>query len=97
MRVDIIPPDEYNLIRIMRKIFQNDDKEDKLTGVDMTFEEALKNLKLEREKRKIKIKRIESEIEKGSISEEQRDQLLRKKYKHDEWKDLIENTLNGIE
>jgi len=97
MRVDIIPSDELELIRIMRKIFQNKDKEDELPGIDMTFEEALNNLRLEKERRKIKIKQLESQLEDRSVSEEQKNQLLKTKYQHDEWKDLIENTIEEIE
>ena len=59
MRDDTIPPKEVNLIRIIRKICQNNDKSDDLPGVDVSFEEALENLKLEKERRRIKIKRLD--------------------------------------
>lgn len=97
MRVDIIPPEDTSLIRIMRKIFQSKDESDELPGVDMTLDEALENLKLERKKRKIKIKRLESQLEKNSLSEEQKNKLLKLKNRHDEWKYFIDDTLEEYE
>lgn len=97
MRDDTIPPKELNLIRILRKVCQNDDKSDELPGVDVSFEEALKNLKLEKERRKIKIKSLESKIKNDQISREQKNRLKQIKNEHDEWKNLIDNTLEDIE
>lgn len=97
MRVDSIPPEELSIIRIMRKIFQKENKDDKLPGVDMTFDEALDNLRLERERRKLKIKQLESELEKRSVSKKEKNQLIKMKSEHDEWKNMIENTLEELE
>ena len=97
MRDDTIPPKEVNLIRILRKVCQNDDKSGELPGVDVSFEEALENLKLEKERRKIKIKSLESKIKNDQISREQKNRLKQIKNEHDEWKNLIDNTLEDIE
>lgn len=97
MRDDTIPLKELNLIRILRKVCQNDDKSDELPGIDVSFEEALENLKLEKERRKIKIKSLESEIKNDQISREQKNRLKQIKNEHDEWKNLIDNTLEDME
>ncbi len=97
MRVDTIPHKEFNLIRIVRKICQTDNENDDLPGVDISFEEALENLKLEKERRRIKIKKLEEQINNEHISREQKNRLMQVKNEHDEWKNLIDNALEEIE
>ena len=81
----------------MRKIFQNNDKDGELPGVGMTFEEALDNLRFEKDRREKKIKRLESQLENRSLSEEEKEELMKIKSHHDEWKDLIEDTLENTD
>lgn len=97
MRVDTIPQKELNLIRIVRKICQTDKENEDLPGVDISFEDALENLKLEKERRKIKIKKLEDRINNEHISREQKNRLIQIKNEHDEWKNLIDNALEEIE